>query len=120
MFGVEQPDSLSMVVRYGEKLKIIFIYLMVVMEVELLKEHYLVSYWAFQRIKKSQQQFCPKFLQNISEANPFFYMIDGFRYSFIGVADGSITVGIVYLSFLSFFSWLVTYILFKKGYKIRS
>ena len=62
----------------------------------------------------------PKFLQNISEANPFFYMIDGFRYSFIGVADGSITVGIVYLSFLSFFSWLVTYILFKKGYKIRS
>ena len=62
----------------------------------------------------------PKFLQNISEANPFFYMIDGFRYSFIGVSDGSIKIGIIYLCFLSFFSWLVTYFLFKKGYKIRS
>ncbi len=62
----------------------------------------------------------PKFLQTISEANPFFYMIDGFRYSFIGVADGSIETGIIYLCFLSFLTWLATYFLFKKGYKIRS
>jgi ABC-2 type transport system permease protein len=62
----------------------------------------------------------PKFLQNISEANPFFYMIDGFRYSFIGVADGSIKIGIIYLCFLSLLSWLAAYFLFKKGYKIRS
>ena len=32
----------------------------------------------------------PNFLQIISKLNPFFYMIDGFRYSFIGNADGSI------------------------------
>ena len=62
----------------------------------------------------------PKFLQTISEANPFFYMIDGFRYSFIGVADGSIKTGIIYLCFLSFLTWLAAYLLFKKGYKIRS
>ena len=62
----------------------------------------------------------PGFLQTISEANPFFYMIDGFRYSFIGVADGSIKVGIIYLFILSILSWLTTYILFKKGYKIKS
>ncbi len=62
----------------------------------------------------------PNFLQIISEANPFFYMIDGIRYSFIGSSDGSIKIGIIYLVFLSFLSWLVTYILFKKGYKIQS
>ena len=35
----------------------------------------------------------PGLLKTISEFNPFFYMIDGFRYSFIGQADGSITIG---------------------------
>ena len=62
----------------------------------------------------------PSVLKTISEFNPFFYMIDGIRYSFIGTADGSIKVGIIYLMILSFLSWLVTYILFKKGYKIKS
>ena len=62
----------------------------------------------------------PDFLQIVSKVNPFFYMIDGFRYSFIGSADGSIMVGIVYLSILSFVSWFVTYLLYKKGYKITS
>ncbi len=62
----------------------------------------------------------PELLQMISKANPFFYMIDGFRYSFIGKADGSIFIGLVYLSVLSFVSWFVTYLLYKKGYKIKS
>ena len=62
----------------------------------------------------------PEVLQIISKANPFFYMIDGFRYSFIGKADSSILVGLLYLTVLSFVSWFVTYILYKKGYKIKS
>jgi len=62
----------------------------------------------------------PEVLQMISKANPFFYMIDGFRYSFIGKADGSIFIGLIYLSVLSFVSWFVTYLLYKKGYKIKS
>jgi ABC-2 type transport system permease protein len=62
----------------------------------------------------------PEILQIISKANPFFYMIDGFRYSFIGKADGSISIGLIYLSVLSFVSWFVTYLLYKKGYKIKS
>ena len=62
----------------------------------------------------------PEILQMISKANPFFYMIDGFRYSFIGKADGSIFVGLIYLLALSFVSWFVTYLLYKKGYKIKS
>jgi ABC-2 type transport system permease protein len=62
----------------------------------------------------------PSFLQTISEFNPFFYMIDGFRYSFIGKSDGSITTGLIYLSILSVVTWLITYLLYKKGYKIKS
>ena len=62
----------------------------------------------------------PEILQIISKVNPFFYMIDGFRYSFIGKADGSIFIGLIYLSVLSFVSWLVAYLLYKKGYKIKS
>ena len=62
----------------------------------------------------------PGFLQTISEFNPFFYMIDGFRYSFIGKADGSITIGLIYLIILSAVTWFITYLLYKKGYKIKS
>ena len=62
----------------------------------------------------------PEILQIVSKANPFFYMIDGFRYSFIGQADGSITVGLVYLTILSLVSWFLTYLLYKNGYKIKS
>ena len=62
----------------------------------------------------------PGLLKTISEFNPFFYMIDGFRYSFIGQADGSITVGLVYLTILSLVSWFITYLLYKNGYKIKS
>ena len=29
-------------------------------------------------------------------------MIDGFRYGFLGKSDGSISVGLIYLSILSF------------------
>jgi len=62
----------------------------------------------------------PNFLQEISEWNPFFYMIDGFRYGFLGVSDGSLKFGLFYLVALSFLTWFAAYILFKKGYKIKS
>jgi len=62
----------------------------------------------------------PEILQEISEWNPFFYMIDGFRYGFLGVSDGSIKFGLSYLITLSVLTWFVSYILFKKGYKIKS
>jgi len=62
----------------------------------------------------------PIFLQSISKANPFFYMIDGIRYSFIGNSDSSILIGVIYLSILSLVSWFTAYLLFKKGYKIKS
>ncbi len=62
----------------------------------------------------------PAFFQSISSVNPFFYMIDGFRYGFLGTSDGSIKIGLIYLTILSFLMWFVAYYLYKKGYKIKS
>ena len=62
----------------------------------------------------------PSFLQSLSIINPFFYMIDGFRYGFLGKSDGSITVGLIYLSVLALTTWLASFYLYKKGYKIKS
>jgi len=62
----------------------------------------------------------PNSLKIISEFNPFFYIIDGFRYGFLGTSDGSIHFGIIYLILLSCITWFASYILFKKGYKIKS
>ena len=65
-------------------------------------------------------QKLPLILQDISQWNPFFYIIDGFRYGFLGASDGSLKFGILYLIILSCLTWYVAYILYKKGYKIKS
>ena len=62
----------------------------------------------------------PDFLVTISNYNPFFHMIDGFRYSFINSMDGSIKFGLTYLIILSIIMWIIAYTLYKKGYKIKS
>jgi len=59
----------------------------------------------------------PNILKNVSEWNPFFYIIDGFRSGFLGVADGSTKFGLFYLVLLSFLTWFAAYILLKKVIK---
>ena len=62
----------------------------------------------------------PQFFQTISHINPFFYMIDGFRYGFLGASDGSIIFGLTYLTILAVLIWFLAFYLFKIGYKIKS
>ena len=62
----------------------------------------------------------PELLKTLSYYNPFFHMIDGFRYSFINNMDGSITFGLVYLTIFAIIIWYIAYLLYKKGYKIKS
>lgn len=61
----------------------------------------------------------PMIWQQLSHLNPFFYMIDGFRYGFLGVSDISpyISLIIVTSSFLLISSLAIHII--KKGYKLR-
>jgi ABC-2 type transport system permease protein len=60
------------------------------------------------------------FWQTASHLNPFFYMIDGFRYGFFGVSDVSpwLSLSIVSVA-LAIVSFVSVYLL-KTGYKIRS
>ena len=61
----------------------------------------------------------PDFWQGISHLNPFFYMIDGFRYGFLGVSDVSPWLSLaVCLVFLGGLSGLCL-LLLRRGYKIR-
>jgi ABC-2 type transport system permease protein len=62
----------------------------------------------------------PTIWQNVSHFNPFFYMIDGFRFGFFGVSDVSpwLSLGIVSAAFAVVS--LVAIALLRTGYKIRS
>jgi len=62
----------------------------------------------------------PDFFQSISKINPFFYIIDICRFGFLGASDGSIGFGLIYLVILSIIVWLMSYYLYKIGYKIKS
>lgn len=62
----------------------------------------------------------PDFWQRISHFNPFFYMIDGFRYGITGHHDGDLTVGVIYLLALNLVLGVAIYIMLKRGYRIKS
>ena len=61
----------------------------------------------------------PAFWQGLSHFNPFFYMIDGFRYGFFGVSDvhpfRSLVVVAVFLGMVSG----MTLAMLKTGYRLR-
>ena len=61
----------------------------------------------------------PAFWQGVSHLNPFFYMIDGFRYGFFGVSDVSpwISLGLVSATF-AVVAGIALHLL-RIGYKIR-
>ncbi len=61
----------------------------------------------------------PAFWQRVSHLNPFFYMIDGFRYGFFGLSDVSpwLSLGIVSIAFVAVSAIAVH--LLRIGYKIR-
>ena len=62
----------------------------------------------------------PTFFQNISHYNPFFYLIDGFRYSFIGVSDFNILYGALSLLSINIVLFLLCIYIWKIGYRIKS
>jgi ABC-2 type transport system permease protein len=67
----------------------------------------------------SVEQLSPAF-RAISHANPFFYVISGFRYGFLGEADSPIYVGGIALLLLNIALFAVCYALLKSGWKIKN
>ena len=61
----------------------------------------------------------PSFWQKATHLNPFFYMIDGFRYGFFGVSDVSpwLSLSIVLLALVGVSAMVMG--LLARGYKLR-
>ncbi|HQT25569.1 MAG TPA: ABC transporter permease [Burkholderiales bacterium] len=62
----------------------------------------------------------PPFWQQISNLNPFFYLIDGFRYGFFGESDSSPYFSLTVVSICLAAVSLITLWLLKSGYKLRN
>jgi ABC-2 type transport system permease protein len=61
----------------------------------------------------------PPFWQKVSHLNPFFYMIDGFRYGFFGVSDVSPWLSLAVVGVALALVGAVALALLRAGYKIR-
>jgi len=61
----------------------------------------------------------PGIWHDIAMLNPFFYMIDGFRYGFIGHADADPRVGLAAMLLASSVLGFIAYRMFKTGYRLK-
>lgn len=66
----------------------------------------------------SIEQF-PQFWQNVSLANPILYMVNAFRYGFLGITDIPLWICFAVLFGMSFLFVLVVLYLFKEGIGIK-
>ena len=65
-------------------------------------------------------QRLPETIQTIAHFNPFFCMIDGFRYGVTGYADGNLTAGLVIMIGVNAKLWLVCTRMLHNGYKLKA
>jgi len=61
----------------------------------------------------------PPFWQKVSHLNPFFYMIDGFRYGFFGQSDTSPYLSLLIVTLFFIILAFITIRMLKSGYKLR-
>jgi ABC-2 type transport system permease protein len=62
----------------------------------------------------------PPFLQSVSRFNPFFCMIDGFRFGFTGEHEGNLMVGAGYVGALTLLLAAVCFRLFQTGWRLKT
>lgn len=62
----------------------------------------------------------PQVWQQLSRFNPFFYMIDGFRYGFFGVSDVSPLTSITVLLLSAGLLAAITLVILSRGYRLRN
>lgn len=67
----------------------------------------------------SVERLAPVFAA-ISHANPFFYVISGFRYGFLGVTDSPVIVGAVALAVINLALVALSYVLIARGWKLKA
>ena len=62
----------------------------------------------------------PEVAQILAQFNPFFYMIDGFRYGFIDRADSNLMVGVLVMVGINIVLWSIVTWMFSSGYKLKA
>jgi ABC-2 type transport system permease protein len=62
----------------------------------------------------------PEPFRTISHFNPFFYLIDGFRFGFIGHADSNIMVGVISSAVANIVLFAVCLGMFRTGWRLKS
>ena len=62
----------------------------------------------------------PEAWQLVAQLNPFFYVIDGFRYGFIGRADADPLIGVVVMIAVDAGLFVATHRMFARGYKLKA
>ena len=62
----------------------------------------------------------PPAWEAVSRANPLFYLIDGFRYGFTGVAEGDLRVGVAYSLALAVVLFGVCLRVLKSGWRLKT
>jgi len=62
----------------------------------------------------------PEFWQTVSRLNPFFYMIDGFRYGFLGQSDTSALLSLIVACCFFLLVSLFCLLILHRGYKLRT
>ena len=62
----------------------------------------------------------PEPFRALSRYNPFFYLIDGFRYGFIGHAEGSLWIGVVMTAVLTVVMAVANWLVFRSGWRLKS
>jgi len=62
----------------------------------------------------------PEFWQTVSKANPIVYMVNGFRYGFLGVSDVNVSVSVGILVGFNILLYGIAHYLLTKGRGIRS
>jgi ABC-2 type transport system permease protein len=67
----------------------------------------------------SVEQLPPAWLR-VALCNPFFYMIDGFRYGLTGRAEASLLVGIIFLIAINAALIWLAYAMIARGYKLKA
>ena len=67
----------------------------------------------------SVDQLSPAF-RAVSHANPFFYVISGFRHGFLSEADSPIYVGAILLALINVVLFAACYVLLRSGWKIKN
>jgi ABC-2 type transport system permease protein len=62
----------------------------------------------------------PPLARDASLANPFFYLIDGFRFGFVGRHDGSLLVGAIYTAALVLILGFACWEAFRRGWRLKT